>query len=430
MDRFILIGGATLQGDVRIAGAKNAVLPILAATLLAKSPMSVHNVPHLDDVHTMTRILSALGLSVKADWEAASIAITPTLDAHGDANLDLLKTMRASILVLGPLLARLGYAKVALPGGCAIGVRPIDLHLKALERLGAKVEFIPDGIAVSAPERLRGAHIRFDSITVTGTENVLMVAVLADGTTVIENAACEPEVSDLAHCLNAMGARIRGIGTHTLVIEGVRALDGVKYTVIPDRIEAGTYLTGAVMTSGCVKAINVNPSDLEVCLAVLKSAGACVTVGDDWVQVDMRHGKPQAVSVDTAPFPGFPTDMQAQLMAMNAIATGFSTIRETIFENRFMHVEELVRMGANISVQGSQANISGVESLQGTEVFATDLRASACLVLAGLCAAGETVINRIHHIDRGYEHIENKLAGLGVKMARVPMEAANLAQVS
>jgi len=417
MEKFLINGGAVLRGSVRASGSKNAVLPILAATLLADSPMTVRNVPDLRDVTTTVQLLSEMG--AKLEYDASGfIQVDSSQITEFTAPYELVKTMRASILVLGPLLARFGQAAVSLPGGCAIGTRPVDLHIKGLRALGAEIE-VEGGYIRAQAKRLKGAHIVLETVTVTGTENLLMATVLARGTSVIENAAREPEVSDLAHCLVAMGAHIEGIGSDTLTIHGVDSLVGCDYSVLPDRIETGTYLLAAAMTGGCVKVTETKPTLLESVLAKLEQAGAVVEVGEDWVQVDMQSRRPTSVSLRTAPHPAFPTDMQAQFSALNAVAEGVATITETIFENRFMHMPELQRMGAAIEVQGNTAVITGMPQLYGAPVMATDLRASAGLILAALAAEGETMIDRIYHMDRGYEKIEQKLTQLGANIQRI-----------
>jgi len=417
MEKFLINGGAVLRGSVRASGSKNAVLPILAATLLADSPMTVRNVPDLRDVKTTVQLLSEMGAKLEHDASGV-IQVDSSQITEFTAPYDLVKTMRASILVLGPLLARFGQAAVSLPGGCAIGTRPVDLHIKGLRALGAEIE-VEGGYIRAQAKRLTGAHIVLDMVTVTGTENLLMAAVLAEGTSVIENAAREPEVSDLAHCLVAMGAQIEGIGSDTLTIQGVDSLSGCDYSVLPDRIETGTYLLAAAITGGCVKVTDTQPKLLESVLLKLEQAGAVVESGDDWVQVDMQGRRPKSVSLRTAPHPAFPTDMQAQFSALNAVADGVATITETIFENRFMHMPELQRMGATIEVQGNTSVITGVPQLYGAPVMATDLRASAGLILAGLAAESETMIDRIYHMDRGYEQIEQKLTQLGANIQRI-----------
>ncbi len=417
LDALLIQGSRRLEGEVRISGAKNATLPILAATLLSSEPVRIGNVPHLHDVTTTIELLGRLGVGVTID-EKLSIEVDPTTISEFEAPYELVKTMRASILVLGPLLARFGKADVSLPGGCAIGARPVNLHVEGLRALGADVE-IDNGYIRARSDRLKGARLVLDTVTVTGTENLVMAATLADGETIIENAAREPEVVDLIECLNAMGARITGAGTDTLVIEGVESLHGTHYRVLPDRIEAGTYLVAGAITGGHVRVKDVCPSHLESILHKLREAGAIVTTGEDWVEIDMQGRSPQAVSLRTAPYPAFPTDMQAQFAALNAIADGTGSITETIFENRFMHVLEMQRMGADFQLEGNTAISRGVKHLTGAPVMATDLRASASLVLAGLVADGETRVERIYHIDRGYERIEEKLRLLGAEIRRV-----------
>ena len=418
MDKLLISGGATLSGTVRISGAKNAALPILAGTLLATRPVTIGNVPHLKDVTTMLSLLQMMGAEVTVDDREGVEIDASGVDRH-QAPYELVKTMRASILVLGPLVARFGEADVSLPGGCAIGARPVNLHVAGLQAMGAHVT-VEDGFIKARADRLRGAHIVFDTVTVTGTENLLMAAVLADGKTVLENAAREPEVTDLAKFLVAMGAKIDGAGSSTITVHGVESLGGASHDVLPDRIETGTYLVAAAMTGGKVRAVNTAPETLEAVLIKLAEAGAKVTTGDDWIEVDMEGRRPRAIDVRTAPYPAFPTDMQAQFCAMNAVAAGVGTITETIFENRFQHVLEMQRMGADIQLEGHTAICTGVEKLKAAPVMATDLRASAGLVLAGLAATGETLVDRIHHVDRGYERIEEKLRQLGATIQRVP----------
>jgi UDP-N-acetylglucosamine 1-carboxyvinyltransferase len=417
MDKLLIHGGRELAGDVTISGAKNAALPILAATLLATEPVTISNVPHLKDVTTMLSLLQMMGVQATLD-DRMNVAIDAGSVDRREAPYELVKTMRASILVLGPLLARFGEAKVSLPGGCAIGARPVNLHVDGLQAMGADV-VVEEGFIIARATRLQGAHIVFDTVTVTGTENLLMAAVLADGETVLENAAREPEVTDLANFLTAMGASIDGIGSSTLVIRGVEQLGGTRYSVLPDRIETGTYLVAAAVTGGHLRALETAPDTLEAVLIKLKEAGALVESGDDWIEIDMRGRRPSAVDIKTAPYPAFPTDMQAQFCALNAVADGVGTITETIFENRFQHVLELQRMGANIRLEGNTAICTGVEQLTAAPVMATDLRASAGLVLAGLAASGETLVDRIYHVDRGYERIEEKLGQLGADIRRV-----------
>ncbi|MDI9693764.1 UDP-N-acetylglucosamine 1-carboxyvinyltransferase [Acinetobacter baumannii] len=417
MDKFLITGGVKLEGEVRISGAKNAALPLLAAMILADSPITLTNVPNLKDVNTLVKLIGGLGVTISYENDTVK-ADSSTLD-NQFAPYELVKTMRASILVLGPLLARYGNAKVSLPGGCAIGSRPVDQHLKALEALGAHIEVENGYVHATVDGRLKGGEVVFDMVTVGGTENILMAAALADGVTTIRNAAREPEITDLAQMLIKMGAKIEGLDTDTLVVTGVESLHGCEYAVVADRIETGSYLAAAAITGGRVKTTHTDPSLLEAVLDKFEEMGAEVTRGDDWIELDMLGKRPKAVSFRTLPHPEFPTDMQAQIMAVNAIGRGFATISETIFENRFMHVPELSRMGANIQVEGHDAVVTGVEKLQAAPVMATDLRASFSLVLAALVAEGDTLIDRIYHIDRGYEHVEEKLQGLGAKIKRV-----------
>lgn len=419
MEKLRIEGGRRLDGEVRISGAKNSALPILAATLLAHGVMRVGNLPHLHDITTMLELLGCMGMSVAINEDMSVETDASGVKSH-IAPYDLVRTMRASILVLGPLLARYGKAEVSLPGGCAIGSRPVDLHLRGMEAMGAEVEVLDGYIKAEVPGgRLKGARIFLDTVTVTGTENILMAAVLADGTTTIENAAREPEVVDLANCLNAMGAKISGIGTDTLVIEGVEKLHGCSFEVLPDRIETGTYLVAAAVTGGRVKTRNTDPAIMDAVLRKLEEAGAEITTGPDWIELNMHGRRPKAVNIRTAPHPAFPTDMQAQFMVLNAVAEGVGTVIETIFENRFMHAQELVRLGADIQVEGNTAIVTGKEKLHGAPVMATDLRASASLVLAALVADGVTDVNRIYHIDRGYECIEEKFQQLGANIRRI-----------
>lgn len=420
MDKLIIRGGASLNGEVKISGSKNSALPILAATLLGSEPLQICNLPHLNDVTTMLALLRCMGVQVTID-ERMRVEIDPTTITELEAPYELVKTMRASILVLGPLVARFGEARVSFPGGCAIGSRPVDIHLSGLEAMGATITIDEGYIHAKAPEGgLRGAHFFMETVTVGGTENLLMAAVLAKGTTVLENAAREPEVVDLAEFLVAMGAKIKGIGSDHLVIEGVEKLHGCTYAVMPDRIETGTYLTAAAATGGRVVCRNTRADILEVVLLKLKDAGAIIEVGDSWISLDMRGRRPKAVNITTAPYPAFPTDMQAQFTAMNAISEGTSTVQETIFENRLIQTHELNRMGANITIKGNTAVVTGVAKLKGAPVMASDLRASASLVIAALVAEGETIVDRIYHIDRGYECIEEKLQLLGANIRRVP----------
>ncbi|MCP4302916.1 MAG: UDP-N-acetylglucosamine 1-carboxyvinyltransferase [Gammaproteobacteria bacterium] len=417
MDKLLIEGGVTLSGSVTISGAKNAALPILAGTLLASEPVRVSNVPHLKDVTTMLSLLQMMGVQVTVD-DQLEVEIDASSVDRREAPYELVKTMRASILVLGPLLARFGEADVSLPGGCAIGARPVNLHVAGLQSMGAEV-VVEEGFIKARADRLTGAHIVFDTVTVTGTENLLMAATLADGETVLENAAREPEVTDLAHFLVGMGAKIDGIGSSTLMIQGVRHLGGTNYPVLPDRIETGTYLVAATMTGGRIRALRAAPETLEAVLIKLAEAGAKIETGEDWIDIDMQGRRPQSVDIRTAPYPAFPTDMQAQFCAMNAVAEGVGTITETIFENRFQHVLEMQRMGADIQLEGHTAICTGVDQLTAAPVMATDLRASAGLVLAGLAAKGKTLVDRIYHVDRGYERIEEKLGQLGASIRRV-----------
>jgi UDP-N-acetylglucosamine 1-carboxyvinyltransferase len=418
LDKLLINGGRKLEGEIRISGAKNATLPIIAATLLADTPMTIANVPHLHDVTTMIELLGRMGVGVTNN-DRMRIEVDASSIKHYSAPYELVKTMRASILVLGPLVARFGEAEVSLPGGCAIGTRPVNLHIAGLEAMGAEIK-VENGYIRAKAGRLKGARIFMDTVSVTGTENLIMAAALADGETVIENAAREPEVVDLALCLNKMGARIQGMGTDTISVQGVKKLHGTEYTVMPDRIETGTYLCAGAMTGGRVRLRDTDPTLLDAVLAKLEESGAAIGKGKDWIEVDMRGKRLKAVSVRTAPYPAFPTDMQAQFTALNVTAEGTGTITETVFENRFMHVQEMQRMGANLRLEGNTTISEGVEKLTGAPVMATDLRASAGLVLAGLVAQGETTVERIYHIDRGYETIEEKLGQLGAKIRRVP----------
>jgi UDP-N-acetylglucosamine 1-carboxyvinyltransferase len=418
VDKLVITGGRPLNGEVRISGAKNAALPIVAATLLAETPMTVTNVPHLQDITTSMELLSQMGVELTIG-ERMTIEVDASTITNPVAPYELVKTMRASILVLGPLLARCGKADVSLPGGCAIGSRPVNLHIDGLRAMGAEIE-VKNGIVHAKADRLKGATIVFEIVTVTGTENLMMAATLAEGTTILENAAREPEVVDLANCLIAMGAKISGAGTSKIVIEGVDKLQGAEYSVQPDRIETGTFLVAAAITGGKVKARDTDPILLDAVLQKLRDAGAEITSGDDWIELDMHGKRAKAVDVHTAPYPAFPTDMQAQFMALNCVAEGAGVVRETIFENRFMHVQELQRMGASIAVEGNTAMVRGVDRLTAAPVMATDLRASASLIIAALAAEGETHVDRIYHVDRGYQNIEEKLQGLGARIQRVP----------
>ncbi len=417
MDKLLIQGGERLGGTVRTSGAKNAALPILAGTLLATERVTVRNVPHLKDVTTTISLLQTMGVQVTID-DHLNIEVDASTVSNREAPYDLVKTMRASILVLGPLVARFGEADVSLPGGCAIGARPVNLHVAGLQAMGADVS-VESGFIRARAGRLRGAHIVFDTVTVTGTENLLMAAVLARGETVLENAAREPEVTDLVKFLIALGARIEGAGSSTITVQGVDELGGGDYSVLPDRIEAGTYLVAAAITGGKIRVVDTAPETLEAVLIKLREAGASVTTGDDWIELDMKGQRPVSVDIRTAPFPAFPTDMQAQFCALNAIADGVGTVTETIFENRFQHILELQRMGADIQIEGNTAIIRGVDRLTAAPVMATDLRASASLVLAGLAADGDTLVDRIYHVDRGYERIEEKFRQVGATIKRV-----------
>ncbi|RMO11069.1 UDP-N-acetylglucosamine 1-carboxyvinyltransferase [Pseudomonas cichorii] len=420
MDKLIITGGVRLDGEIRISGAKNSALPILSATLLADGPVVVQNLPHLHDITTMIELFGRMGIEPVID-EKLSVEIDPRTIKTLVAPYELVKTMRASILVLGPMVARFGEAEVALPGGCAIGSRPVDLHIRGLEAMGAIIDVEGGYIKAKAPEGgLRGANFFFDTVSVTGTENIMMAASLANGRSVLQNAAREPEVVDLANFLIAMGAKIQGAGTDTITIDGVKRLGPATYKVMPDRIETGTYLVAAAATGGRVKVKDTDPTILEAVLLKLQEAGAEIISGEDWIELDMHGKRPKAVNVRTAPYPAFPTDMQAQFISLNAIAEGTGAVIETIFENRFMHVYEMHRMGAHIQVEGNTAIVTGTEVLKGAPVMATDLRASASLVISALVAQGDTLIDRIYHIDRGYECIEEKLQMLGAKIRRVP----------
>lgn len=418
MDKLVIKGGAPLQGEIRISGAKNAALPILAATLLTDEPMLIGNIPHLHDITTTMELLGRMGSELVID-ERMNIEVNNRNITSLYAPYELVKTMRASILALGPLLSRYGKAEVSLPGGCSIGQRPVNVHLEGLVAMGAELE-VKNGYIRAQAQRLTGTRIHLDLVTVTGTENLMMAATLADGVTVIENAAQEPEVTDLANCLNSMGARIKGAGTSRIEVEGVSSLHGVRYEVLPDRIEIGTYLVAAAMTGGSIKLKNAREPLLGSVLQKLREAGCETVVDNGAISLKEQRARPKAVDIDTAPFPGFPTDMQAQFTAMNCIAEGRGAIVENIFENRFMHVRELQRMGADLSLQGNRVVVNGVDRLKGAEVTAKDLRASASLILAGLAAEGETLIKQVHHIDRGYETIEEKLTQLGADIKRLP----------
>jgi len=418
MEKLIIKGNIPLNGEIRISGAKNAALPILAASLLTRTPVQISNIPHLQDVTTIVTLLGQMGANITLDERSTIEIDTSHIDTYC-APYDLVRTMRASVLVLGPLLSRFGKAEVSLPGGCAIGTRPVDQHLKGLQAMGAEIQ-IENGYIKAQAKALYGANITMDIVTVTGTENIMMAAALAKGQTIIHNAAREPEVEDLANFLNTLGANISGAGTPTIVIDGVASLSSGCYQVLPDRIETGTYLAAATITRGKIKLKNTRPNLLESVLLKLQEMGAHIDTGPDWISLDMQGRRPRAANISTAPYPEFPTDMQAQMMAVNTIAEGTGVITETIFENRFMHAQELQRMGADITLKGNTAISNGIDQLQGAPVMATDLRASASLVLAGLAATGETIIDRIYHIDRGYECIEEKLAQLGARIHRVP----------
>ncbi|MGC1547721.1 MAG: UDP-N-acetylglucosamine 1-carboxyvinyltransferase [Rhodanobacter sp.] len=418
MAKILISGGEPLHGEVGISGAKNAVLPILASCLLAEEPVTISNVPHLHDVTTTMELLGQMGVQLVLD-DRMKIHVDPRPADRYFAPYELVKTMRASILVLGPLVARFGQAEVSLPGGCQIGSRPVDQHIRGLQALGAEI-VVENGYIKARAKRLKGARIVMDMVTVTGTENIMMAAVLASGTSIIENAAQEPEVVDLALCLNAMGAQIEGAGTSTLVIHGVDRLHGAEYEVLPDRIETGTFLVGAAMTGGKVRTRNARADTMDAVLLKLEETGAHISTGPDWIELDMQGRRPKAVNITTAPYPAFPTDMQAQFTALNCVAEGVGIITETVFENRFMHAHELQRLGADIRLEGNTAIIQGVSQMSGAPIMATDLRASACLVLAGLVAKGDTTVDRVYHIDRGYENIEEKLGVLGAKIRRLP----------
>lgn len=418
MDKLIIETSPPLSGSVSISGAKNAALPILMASILADSPCYFDNVPVLRDIHTSLALLNDLGATASRT-NGQSVSIDPTTINNFTASYDLVKTMRASILVLGPLLAKFGQANVSLPGGCAIGARPVNLHLTGLEQMGATIDVDGGFIRANVEGRLKGAHIVMDIVSVGATENLMMAASIAEGETILDNAAREPEIVDLANCLNAMGANIKHAGTDRIIIQGVQSLSGCRYAVLPDRIETGTFLVAAAMSGGHIKCIHAAPSTLEAVLDKLSKAGALVTTGDDWIELDMRGRELKSVNIKTSPHPGFPTDMQAQFVALNCLAKGVGVITENIFENRFMHVPELQRMGAKITLEGNSAVCDGQSELKGAQVMATDLRASASLVIAGLVAKGQTIVDRIYHLDRGYEHIEDKLNGLGASIKRV-----------
>jgi UDP-N-acetylglucosamine 1-carboxyvinyltransferase len=418
MDKLLIKGGVPLNGEIYASGAKNSALPILAASLLSNSPLTVGNLPHLNDVTTMLELLGSMGVGVMLG-DDMEVQVDTSSIKNLDARYELVKTMRASILVLGPLLARYQEATVALPGGCAIGSRPVNLHIDAMSAMGAEINIEDGYIKASVNGRLKGNKISFDPVSVTGTENVIMAATLAEGVTTIQNAAKEPEVVDLVNCLIKMGAKIKGAGSDTIEIEGVDSLKGTSFSVMPDRVEVGTYLTATAMTRGQVKIKSVKPEYLSSVITKLESCGALIQIGEDWVDIKMELDRPIATSLTTGPYPSFPTDMQAQFVALNSIAKGHSTITETVFENRFMHVQEIARMGGDITLKGNTAVIEGIKNLKGAPVMATDLRASASLVLAGLVATGSTTIDRIYHIDRGYERIEEKLKMLGADIERI-----------
>ncbi len=418
MDRLIITGGKPIHGEIRISGAKNAALPIIVSTLLADEAVTICNIPHLNDITTTMELLGRMGISITIG-EKMNVEVDTSTINNFAAPYELVKTMRASILVLGPLLARFGEAQVSLPGGCAIGSRPVNLHIHGLEAMGADIT-VDGGYINAKAKRLHGAKLVMDMVTVTGTENLMMAACLAEGETIIENAAREPEVVDLADCLKAMGAKISGAGTDKITIEGVERLHGTRYCVLPDRIETGTYLVAAAMTGGSIKLKDTSPPHCDAIISKLEEAGAKVETGEDWISLDMQGNRAKAVDIRTAPYPAFPTDMQAQFCALNSIAEGTGTVTETVFENRFMHIQELQRMGADLALQGNTVVCNGVEKLAAAPVMATDLRASASLVLAGLVAEGDTCVERIYHIDRGYECIEEKLQQLGAQIRRVP----------
>lgn len=418
MDRITITGGTPLRGEIAIGGAKNAALPVMAAAILSDQKLELSNLPNVADIHAMGNLLSELGADVSLDGENNSAVIDAANISETTAPYDIVRKMRASVLVLGPLLARFGHARVSLPGGCAIGTRPVDLHLTALEQMGAEIELTGGYIDARVDGRLKGTHIIFPTVTVGGTENILMAAVLADGETVIANAAREPEVSDLAHCLQAMGAEISGIGTDTLRVVGIKSLESAAHSIVPDRIETGTYAVASAITAGDIMLTGAEMSTNEAVFSTLARAGVEIVESDAGIRVSRANGRIKGVDLMTEPFPGFPTDMQAQFMALMCLADGASMITESIFENRFMHVPELLRMGADVNVHGSSAIVRGVETLSGAPVMATDLRASVSLILAGLAAEGETIVNRVYHLDRGYERIEAKLAACGAKIIR------------
>ena len=418
MDKLLIKGKNELNGEITASGAKNSALPVLAASLLADSPMKVGNLPHLNDVTTMIELLGSMGIDIMLN-ENMDVYVDPSSIKNLNARYELVKTMRASILVLGPLLAKFHEARVALPGGCAIGSRPVNLHIEAMRRMGANISLEGGYINAKSEGRLKGNTIDFDPVSVTATENVLMAASLAEGKTVINNAAKEPEVVDLADCLNKMGAKIKGQGTDRIVIKGVKTLEGCDFSVIPDRVETATYLTAVAMTGGSIKIKRTRPDSVDSVLNKLREAGAVIESGEDWVSLKMEKNRPKATSLSTGPYPSFPTDMQAQFIALNSIARGTATVTENVFDNRFMHVQEIARMGGKISLKGNTAIIEGIKSLVGAPVMATDLRASASLVLAGLVAKGTTQIDRIYHLDRGYERIEEKLRILGADIERI-----------
>jgi UDP-N-acetylglucosamine 1-carboxyvinyltransferase len=418
MAKILINGGVPLHGEVGISGAKNAVLPILAACLLADEPVSIGNVPHLHDVTTFIELLGQMGVQLVLD-DRMKMHVDPRTTSTCVAPYDLVRTMRASILVLGPLVARFGQAEVSLPGGCAIGSRPVDQHIRGLQALGADIT-VENGYIKAKASRLKGARVTMDMVTVTGTENIMMAATLAQGTTIIDNAAQEPEVVDLAHCLMAMGAQIEGAGSSTMVIHGVERLHGAEYSVLPDRIETGTFLVGAAMTGGKIRARHARANTLDAVLAKLEESGAQISTGEDWIELDMGGRRPKAVNISTAPYPAFPTDMQAQFTALNCVAEGTGVVTQTVNEYRFMHEHELHRLAPDNRLEGNTAVVKGVDHMSGAPIMATDLRASACLVLAGLVASGETVVDRVYHIDRGYENIEEKLGVLGARIRRLP----------